>query len=168
MLVPFPADPRIGAGPGGRAELDALADRYLRQVADWAQVPDLRQRVVVRRVVGPVDFAERYSAWRGSALGMEHTLVQSAIFRPADVSRRVANLLYVGGGTVPGVGLPMCLISAELVAKRLLGETSTAPLPAPLRRGFLGAALPRGRRYVPARAPAAGAVAGVRGAGSGR
>jgi phytoene desaturase len=150
LLVPFPADPRIGAGPGGRAELDALADRYLGQVARWARVPDLADRVVVRRVVGPADFADRYSSWRGSALGMEHTLLQSALFRPANASRRVANLLYAGGGTVPGVGLPMCLISAELVAKRLLGETSTAPLPAPLRRGFLDAALPRGRRYVAA------------------
>ncbi len=148
VLVPFPADPRIGAGPGGAEELDQLADQYLGQVADWAGIPDLLERVVVRRVVGPAQFAERYSAWRGASLGMEHTLMQSAIFRPANVSRRVSNLLYVGGGTVPGVGLPMCLISAELVAKRLLGETSTWPLPVPLRRDFLDAALPRGRKYV--------------------
>lgn len=147
LLVPFPADPSIGAGPDGRAALDRLADTYLQQVADWAQVPDLLDRVVLRRAFGPADFEERYFSWRGSALGMEHTLAQSALFRPGDVSRRVSNLLYAGGGTVPGVGLPMCLISAELVAKRLLGETSTAPLPTPLRRGFLDAARPQGRRY---------------------
>jgi 1-hydroxy-2-isopentenylcarotenoid 3,4-desaturase len=66
------------------------------------------------------------------------------MFRPADRSAKVPNLLHVGGGTVPGVGLPMCLISAELVAKRLLGETSPSPLPTPLRRGFLDAARTRG------------------------
>lgn len=161
LLVPFPADPAIGSGPDGAAELDRLADRYLGQVADWAGIPDLLERVVVRRVVGPADFARRFSAWRGSSLGMEHTLLQSALFRPADVSRRVPNLLYAGGGTVPGVGLPMCLISAELIAKRLLGETSTAPLPAPLRRGFLNAALPRGRRHVAVGDRGAEAGAGV-------
>jgi hypothetical protein len=75
---------------------------------------------------------------------MEHTLAQSAMFRPGDRSAKVPNLLHVGGGTVPGVGLPMCLISAELVAKRMLGETSARPLPAPLRPGFLAAARPRG------------------------
>ena len=69
-------------------------------------------------------------------------------WRSKHASRRVSNLLYVGGGTVPGVGLPMCLISAELVAKRLLGETSTWPLPVPLRRDFLEAALPRGLKHV--------------------
>lgn len=144
LLVPFPADPAIGAGPAGAAELDAYADRFLDQVADWAAIPGLRDRVVTRRVVGPADFARDFSAWRGTALGMEHTLAQSALFRPADRSPRVPNLLHVGGGTVPGVGLPMCLISAELVAKRLLGETSPSPLPAPLRRGYLAAARPRG------------------------
>lgn len=144
VLVPFPADPAIGAGPAGAAELDAYADRYLDQVGTWAGIPGLRERVVTRRVVGPADFARDFSAWRGTALGMEHTLAQSAMFRPADRSPRVPNLLHVGGGTVPGVGLPMCLISAELVAKRLLGETSPSPLPAPLRPGFLAAARPRG------------------------
>ncbi|MFS0705596.1 phytoene desaturase family protein [Cellulomonas sp. 179-A 9B4 NHS] len=141
VLVPFPADPAIGARPG---ELDAHADRFLDQVGTWAGVPDLRSRVVVRRVVGPADFARDLHAWRGTALGMEHTLRQSAMFRPGVTSRHVPNLVHVGGGTMPGVGLPMVLIGAELVAKRLLGETSARPLPAPLRPGFLGSALPRG------------------------
>ncbi|RMI12935.1 phytoene desaturase family protein [Cellulomonas triticagri] len=144
VLVPFPADPSIGAGDAGQAELDSYADRYLDQVARWAGIPDLRERVVTRRVVGPADFARDFSSWRGSALGMEHTLAQSAMFRPADRSPRVPNLLHVGGNTVPGVGLPMCLIGAELVAKRLLGETSPHPLPTPLRRGYLDAARSRG------------------------
>ena len=37
--------------------------------------------------------------------------------------------LYAGAGTIPGIGLPMCLISAELVLKRLRGDRSTTPLP---------------------------------------
>ncbi len=144
VLVPFPADPSLGA-PAGRAELEAHADRYLDQAGRWMGVPDLRERVVTRRVVGPADFARDLSAWRGTALGMEHTLAQSAVFRPGHVSPRVPNLLHVGGGTIPGVGLPMCLISAELVAKRLLGDTSARPLPAPLRAGYLAAARRPGR-----------------------
>ncbi|WP_265520278.1 phytoene desaturase family protein [Oerskovia flava] len=139
LLVPFPADPDLGGDVPSRRSLDALADGYLDQVGRWAGIDDLRERVVLRRVVGPAHFADSFSAWRGTALGMEHTLRQSAMFRPAGVSRRVEGLYYAGGGTAPGVGLPMCLISAELVAKRLLGETSSRPLPAPLRPGFLAA-----------------------------
>ncbi|MEV7973825.1 phytoene desaturase family protein [Cellulomonas sp. NPDC089187] len=137
VLVPFPADPSI-------TDLDGYADRFLDQIGDWAGIEDLRSRIVTRHLVGPADFARDYSAWQGTALGMEHTLAQSAMFRPGNRSPKVPNLLYTGAGTVPGVGLPMCLISAELVAKRLLGETSPTPLPTPLRPGFLDAARPRG------------------------
>ncbi|WP_034620525.1 phytoene desaturase family protein [Cellulomonas sp. URHE0023] len=137
VLVPFPADPTL-------TDLDRHADRYLDQIGDWAGVPDLRERVVVRSVRGPADFARDFHAWRGTALGMEHTLRQSAMFRPGDASARVPNLLHAGGGTIPGVGLPMCLISAELVVKRMLGETSARPLPEPLRPGFLASARPGG------------------------
>ena len=38
-------------------------------------------------------------------------------------------LLYAGSSTLPGIGLPMCLISAELVAKRMRGDRSSSPLP---------------------------------------
>ncbi|KQS98946.1 phytoene desaturase family protein [Cellulomonas sp. Leaf395] len=142
VLVPFPADPSLGAGD--RDDVERHADRYLDQIGAWAGIPGLRDRVVTRRVVAPADFARDFSAWRGTALGMEHTLRQSAMFRPGDASARVPNVLHVGGGTIPGVGLPMCLISAELVVKRMLGETSSRPLPAPLRPGYLAAARPRG------------------------
>lgn len=139
LLVPFPADPTLGADAPSQRALDALADRYLAQVGSWAGIEDLPGRVVTRRVLGPAHFSTELSSWRGGALGMEHTLRQSALWRPGNVSRRVDGLYHAGGGTIPGVGLPMCLISAELVAKRLLGETSSRPLPAPLRTGFLAA-----------------------------
>ncbi|WP_298459262.1 phytoene desaturase family protein [uncultured Cellulomonas sp.] len=157
VLVPFPADPALGAADD-RAAVEAHADRYLDQAGRWMGVPDLRERVVTRRVVAPADFARELSAWRGTALGMEHTLAQSAMFRPGNASPRVPNLLHVGGGTIPGVGLPMCLISAELVAKRLLGDTSARRLPDPLRRGFLAAAR-RPERWVPAPEPSAAPTA---------
>ena len=139
LLVPFPADPSLGADAPSQRTLEALADRYLAQVGRWAGIEDLPGRVVTRRVLGPAHFSTELSSWRGGALGMEHTLRQSALWRPGNVSRRVDGLYHAGGGTIPGVGLPMCLISAELVAKRLLGETSSRPLPVPLRSGFLAA-----------------------------
>ncbi|MGO1340217.1 MAG: phytoene desaturase family protein [Cellulosimicrobium funkei] len=152
LLVPFPADPTLGGDEPSQRTLEGLADRYLAQVGRWAGVEDLPGRVVTRRVLGPAHFATELSAWRGGALGMEHTLRQSALWRPGNASRRVDGLYHAGGGTIPGVGLPMCLISAELVAKRLLGETSARPLPEPLREGFLAASR-RPERLRPADRP---------------
>lgn len=130
VLVPVPADPGIGHGGvdgAGDPDVEAAADRAVAMVAAWAGVPDLADRVVCRRTVGPADFADDLNSWSGGALGPAHVLKQSAFFRAGNASRKVDGLYYAGYATVPGIGLPMCLISAELVLKRLRGDRSTGP-----------------------------------------
>ncbi|WP_134768721.1 phytoene desaturase family protein [Nocardioides sp. 1609] len=130
VLVPVPADPGIGRGGvdgAGDPEVEAIADRAVAMVAAWAGVPDLAERVVVRRTVGPGDFLADLNSWSGGALGPAHVLRQSAFLRAGNASRKVDGLYYAGYSTVPGIGLPMCLISAELVLKRLRGDRSTGP-----------------------------------------
>ena len=138
VLVPIPADPALGRGGidrGGDDAIEALADRVIEQIADWAGIPDLAERIVLRRTVGPGDFAADLNSWKGSALGLAHTLRQSAFFRTGNVSRKVKNLYYAGSSTIPGIGLPMCLISAELVLKRVRGDVSSSPLAESVRAG---------------------------------
>jgi len=140
VLVPIPADPTIGRGDvdgDGDTRIEMLADKVIAQIAHWAGIPDLAERVTVRRTVGPGNFATELNAWRGTALGPAHTLKQSAFFRPGNVSKKVKGLYYVGGSTIPGIGLPMCLISAEILVKRLRGDTSTGPMPEPLQRSVI-------------------------------
>jgi phytoene desaturase len=134
VLIPVPADPDIGAGGvggAGAAKVEATVDAAIRQIATWAGVPDLAERVVVRRSIGPADFEREFGSWRGGALGPAHTLRQSAVLRGSNASSRVRGLLYAGATTIPGIGLPMCLISAELVVKRLRGDRTAGPLEEP-------------------------------------
>ncbi len=136
VLVPVPADPALGRGGvsgAGDAAIESAADRVVAQLSSWAGVPDLAERIVVRRTIAPGDFAADLGAWRGNALGLAHTLRQSAMFRPRNASRKVDGLAYAGGSALPGIGLPMCLISAELVVKRLRGDRSPGPLAEPAR-----------------------------------
>lgn len=138
VLVPMPADPSLGHGGedgDGDPAIEAAADRVIAQIADWTGTPDLADRIRVRRTISPADFESELGAWRGGALGLAHTLRQSAVFRPRNASRRVDGLLYAGTSVLPGIGLPMCLISAELVAKRLRGDKSAARLPEPAASG---------------------------------
>ncbi|WP_371733973.1 phytoene desaturase family protein [Subtercola sp. PAMC28395] len=135
VLVPIPADPSIGHGGedgNGSAQVEAIADEAIAQIGSWAGIDDFASRITVRRTVGPGDFKDDLNTWNGTALGPAHTLGQSAFFRAGNVSKKVDGLLYAGGSTIPGIGLPMCLISAELVIKRLRGDTSTTALPEPL------------------------------------
>jgi len=135
VLVPVPADPSIGRGGidgKGDKRVEQAADLVIAQIGEWAGIPDLASRIVVRRTIGPADFVSDLNAWRGTALGPSHVLSQSAFFRAGNVSKKVDGLFYVGGSTIPGIGLPMCLISAEVLIKRLRGDTTTEPLPEPL------------------------------------
>ena len=135
VLVPVPADPGLGGGGidgGGDRRVEEVADRVIAQISRWAGIPDLAGRIRVRRTVGPADFARDFNSWRGGVLGPAHTLRQSAFLRGSNKSRKVDGLFYAGGSTIPGIGLPMCLISAEILLKRVRGDITTAALPEPL------------------------------------
>lgn len=129
LFVLVPAAAKVGLGHGsayvasgtGSQRVERIADAVVELIAERAGVPDLADRVVVRRTLGPADFADRYHSWHGWALGLAHTLTQSAFMRGTNNSRAVANLYYAGSTTTPGVGVPMCLISAENVLTRLGG-----------------------------------------------
>lgn len=130
VLVPVPADTAIGAGgPDGTGDpaVERVADAALLHIEQWAGIPGLRDRIVVRETIGPADFARDYHSWRGGMLGPSHILRQSALFRAQNQSKRVEGLYYAGATTAPGVGVPMCLISAELVLKRIRGDHSAGP-----------------------------------------
>ncbi|MFC4222838.1 phytoene desaturase family protein [Lysinibacter cavernae] len=129
VLVPVPSDPALGGE--GDAEIRRIADNAIAQIAAWANIPDLEERILVRREIGPADFERDYNSWKGTSLGLAHTTGQSAFFRGSNASEKVAGLYYAGATTVPGIGLPMCLISAELVLKRMRGDRSNGPLPEP-------------------------------------
>ncbi|GAA2911673.1 phytoene desaturase [Microbacterium keratanolyticum] len=138
VLVPAPANPESGAGGidrGGDEEIERTADRVIAQIAQWCDIPDLAERIVVRRTITPQDFATDLRTWQGNALGMAHTLRQSALLRDRNTVPGIDGLYRVGADVTPGIGLPMCLISAEIVTKLVRGET------APGRIGALRSAL---------------------------
>jgi phytoene desaturase len=74
--------------------------------------------VVVERLVDPTDWAAAGMA-HGTPFGLAHHFFQSGPFRPANLERRAPGLVFVGAGTVPGIGVPLVLISGRLAADRV-------------------------------------------------
>ncbi len=109
-------------------ELLNYREKILDVMQDHMNIPNIRQRIQTLQMYSADNFAADYYAYRGSALGLAHTLGQTAIFRTNNVSKKVKNLYYVGAGTNPGIGMPMCLISAELAYKRIVNDKSSGPL----------------------------------------
>lgn len=83
---------------------------------------NIQDKIVVKKIFTINDFANRYNAYKGTALGLTHTLFQSAFFRPHIKSKKIKNFYYTGQYTHPGIGVPMALISAEIVTNRIIKD----------------------------------------------
>jgi phytoene desaturase len=84
--------------------------------------------VVVERVYDPLDW-EAMGMERGTPFALSHTFLQTGPFRPNNVDRRVPGLVFTGSSTVPGVGVPMVLISGKLAAQRVERDASAGRSP---------------------------------------
>jgi len=89
-------------------------DRLRAQVAALGYPTD----VVTEEIYDPLDW-EAMGMERGTPFALAHTFGQTGPFRPHNVDRRVPGLVFVGSGTVPGVGVPMVLVSGKLAAARV-------------------------------------------------
>ena len=108
---------------------EATRRRYrellLEDIADNTGV-DLRDRVVFEETFAVSEFADRYNSRAGTALGLAHTLRQTALLRPPRRSSASPGLYFTGSYTTPGIGVPMCLVSGEHTAESLLDDAGAA------------------------------------------
>jgi phytoene desaturase len=132
------ADPSllVTAPPGEGTYAVLVPTPNLDAPIDWSVVgPRYRDEVVnhlerlgysgfgdaieVEQVTTPADWRAR-GMERGTPFAAAHTFAQTGPFRPANVAPKVGNVVFTGSGTVPGVGVPMVLISGRLAAERVL------------------------------------------------
>ncbi|MEQ4300810.1 phytoene desaturase family protein [Plantactinospora sp. B6F1] len=119
VLAPVPNLDR-GAGLDWRGDLPRrYADDLLATLERRGYV-GLADSVEVLRVVTPADWADAGMA-AGTPFAAAHNLWQTGPFRPGNLHRGLSNVVFVGSGTQPGVGVPMVMISGKLAAARVTG-----------------------------------------------
>ena len=80
-------------------------------------IPGFRDTITTETVFTPETFRDRYLSPHGAGFSIEPRILQSAYFRPHNVSEEAKGLYLVGAGTHPGAGLPGVVSSAEVLAK---------------------------------------------------
>jgi phytoene desaturase len=80
-------------------------------------MPGFRERISTELVFTPETFRDRYLSPHGAGFSLEPRILQSAWFRPHNVSEEARGLYLVGAGTHPGAGLPGVVSSAEVLGK---------------------------------------------------
>src|SRR5262249_47265705 len=87
---------------------------------------DFGAGIEVSHVVTPADWAASGLA-AGTPFASAHTVRQTGPFRPGNLYPGLDNVVFVGAGTQPGVGVPMVLISGRLAAARIAGGPLAKP-----------------------------------------
>ncbi|HEY8532424.1 MAG TPA: phytoene desaturase family protein [Micromonospora sp.] len=101
----------------------ALRHRYADALIDTLErmgYREFRSGIDVSHIVTPADWAEQGMA-AGTPFAAAHTFRQTGPFRPGNLHPYLENVVFVGSGTQPGVGVPMVLISGKLAAARITG-----------------------------------------------
>ncbi len=93
------------------------AESYKAKVAKVLQglIPGFQAHLTEELVFTPEDFRDRYLSPNGSGFSIEPRILQSAWFRPHNVSEEAKGLYLVGAGTHPGAGVPGVISSAEVL-----------------------------------------------------
>lgn len=94
------------AEPYRQKMMKILEDRLL---------PGLSSRVTESLVFTPETFRDRYLSPHGAGFSLEPRILQSAWFRPHNVSEELPGLYLAGAGTHPGAGLPGVIGTAEVL-----------------------------------------------------
>lgn len=76
-------------------------------------------QIAVEEIFTPVDWERNFGLYDGSAFGAAHTLRQIGPFRSKNFSSEISGLYYAGASTTPGTGMPMVVLSGQLVAERI-------------------------------------------------
>ncbi len=97
-----------------------MAEPYRRKVQTFLEdqlLPGLGDRISASAVFTPETFRDRYLSPHGAGFSIEPRILQSAYFRPHNISEEVPGLYLSGAGTHPGAGLPGVIASAEVLEK---------------------------------------------------
>jgi phytoene desaturase len=99
----------------------SFTDKILRHI-EGVTGTSIRDSIEVMYTYSHRDFSGTGNLYQGTALGLAHTLPQTAFLRPSHKSRRAKNLYFAGSYTQPGIGMPMVLIGAHLVSGLITKE----------------------------------------------
>lgn len=83
---------------------------------------DLSQHIVFEQIWTPATINERYNAPGGAIYGLASNNPWTAFLRPPLRAPEVRGVYFVGGGTHPGGGIPLVLLSGRAVAERVLAD----------------------------------------------
>lgn len=116
VFILIPVAPDLNDSESIREKYFSMAIHRIEKMTGETILP----HIVYKKSYAHSDFKSDYNAFKGNAYGLANTLLQTANLKPAIASSKVNNLFFAGQFTVPGPGIPPCIISGQVVAEALI------------------------------------------------
>lgn len=114
------------------SEVNALVARARHQVIECIEkslkINDFEKLIEKEIVNTPHTWERKFHVWRGSILGLAHSVPQVLWFRPQTRHADYPNLFFVGASTHPGTGVPIVVCCSMLVATQILQHVKKGTL----------------------------------------
>jgi phytoene desaturase len=117
--VLFPT-PNLSADIDWKSFTPQYCDAMYRELENRGYT-DFSAHVEVETLTTPLEWREQ-GMEMGAPFASAHTFLQTGPFRPKNLAKGFENVVFVGSGTQPGVGVPMVLISGQLASQRITGK----------------------------------------------
>lgn len=121
-LAPTGADVLYALEPipnlSGKINWDIERERVKGSLVDQVRALGFSGTIETEKFIDPTDW-ERMGMAMGTPFALSHRFRQTGPFRPANIDKRVPGLVFTGSSTVPGVGVPMVILSGKLAAQRV-------------------------------------------------
>ncbi|MEI7643218.1 MAG: phytoene desaturase family protein [Chloroflexales bacterium] len=115
--------PALGRRVRWQREAEPYRDLVLAKLERMG-LDDLRRHIVYQQIWTPDDIQGHYNAAGGAIYGLSSNNPFSAFMRPPLRAHGLRNLYFVGGGTHPGGGIPLVLLSGKAVAERVAADST--------------------------------------------
>ena len=120
--------PHLGhADPVNWSEMEESYRLKVQNLLEEQLLPGLGDHLSASCVFTPDTFRDRYLSPYGTGFSIEPRILQSAWFRPHNVSEEAKGLYLVGAGTHPGAGLPGVISSAEVLGQLVPNPQTVMP-----------------------------------------
>lgn len=124
VLVPVPHQTKdIDWAKEGRP----FRDRIIGLMEQRLGLKDLAKHIRVEHWMTPDNWQQQFNLQHGAAFGLSHGFDQVGALRPSTRDAKFKNLYFVGASTQPGTGVPLVMISGQIVAQRIARELNQLP-----------------------------------------
>ncbi len=112
--------------PAGAKDTPAMRIKFFNEIIRHFEKTigiEIKYNIIYKKIFSVNDFKEELNSYKGTALGLANTTMQTGFFRVGYKSKKVENLYYTGQYVHPGSGLAACIASSRIVANKIINNT---------------------------------------------